>query len=352
MIRKRISYLFIWLIIIFAWGWADLKQGNAQEFNRVGLVVQFGDDSFITRCIVFNENSLSGYEVLRRSGLQIEAAISALGVAICKINDEGCPPESCFCAYPNYWSYWHLEGNNWQYSPLGASSHYVKGGDVEGWRWGSGNPPVVISYIEICNPPTNTPTPTQPPPRPSQTAIPTLTSTVTLSPPSPTPTQTIQISSNPYPPPATPYTPQAYPPPAQQVTNTIAPPYPLPSQPTPQITSTVTPFIITPSPTLAEPPTFAPVIPTQITPPPFDLEKTETYRIIASATAKALQTMTSSSIITETFTTIITSRPISDQFSPYNEPLPNSVVLGYLIPGVVLFTFAIGVFMLITKRRP
>ena len=59
---------------------------HAQQSNRVGLVVRFGDGSLITRCVEFTESEISGYDLLTRSGLDIVAAFDpGQGAAVCAI---------------------------------------------------------------------------------------------------------------------------------------------------------------------------------------------------------------------------------------------------------------------------
>jgi hypothetical protein len=348
--RKRTAFLFLFLTLFAILGWADLKPVRASAVNRVGLVVQFDDTTVVTRCIAFSENRVSGYAILQRSGLEIAAAMDAQGAAICKIGDQGCPVDSCFCAYPNYWSYWHLEGDHWQYSSMGASNYYVENGDVEGWRWGKGNPPVLKSFEEICASPTDTPTPTHPSPTPTPSL--TMTPTATLNPPTPTQTQTTQLSSNPYPPPATPYTytPPAYPPPGQQNTNV---PYPPPSQPTSPLTTTSTPSMPFPSPTWTVAATAALAIPTAISPPPFDLERTEAYRIIATATALAISNITAMTSTPQGGTPATeTPAPTSNETPHPVATISISEAIGYTLSGVMLFILAVGVFLLIVKQSP
>ena len=122
-----------------------------QQSNRVGLVVDFGDGAFHTLCVAFNETEISGYDVLIRSDLDV----ATRGGAICRIEETGCPTEHCFCAMPDYWSYWHLieETDVWQYSDSSAGSTTVHDGDVEGWSWGS-EPPPTLTFHQICSPST------------------------------------------------------------------------------------------------------------------------------------------------------------------------------------------------------
>jgi hypothetical protein len=190
---------------------------QADEPNRVGLVVLHGDGRQITRCIEFSEAEISGYDVLVRSGLSVVSAFDAgMGAAMCAIDGEGCPADDCFCQCQGsecvYWAYYHLVNGQWQYSGLGASSCTVHSGDVEGWAWGQGSiggggaQPPVIPFDQICapsSPPTDTPVPltstsvpstaTSPPPTDTPLPGPTATS------PPPTPEAWFRLDDNPIP---------------------------------------------------------------------------------------------------------------------------------------------------------
>jgi hypothetical protein len=175
----------------------------AQTSNQAALVVRYGDGSTQTQCVEFSESQISGYELLTRSGLPLEVDASSGGASICSINGTGCPSSDCFCQCKGggdcvYWSYWHLSGDAWQYSMVGASLYPVTEGAVEGWSWGEGSPtnaisPPVVSFDDVCGaaatatsiPPTDTavpPTATAVPPTatpmpPTNTPIPTATPT-------------------------------------------------------------------------------------------------------------------------------------------------------------------------------
>jgi hypothetical protein len=195
---------------VFARVWPTLVSGailvallsaaaiQADGPNQVGLIVVHRDGDVVTRCIEFDEDELSGYDVLDRSGLDLNIEPSGgMGVTVCRIDNEGCsfPQEPCFCQCLGggtdciYWSYWQLRGSNWQYSGTGASSHSAGHGDVEGWVWGLGTaseaaPPPVIPFAEICALPTSTPVPTDTgTPEPSSTPTYTPQPTNTPEPP-------------------------------------------------------------------------------------------------------------------------------------------------------------------------
>jgi hypothetical protein len=218
--KCRMEVICLALIVLLAppAAGAGLLDARAQQPNRVGLVVRFGDGSAITRCVEFSEPEITGYDVLERSGLDIVAAFdSGMGAAVCAIEGTGCSAEECLtCSYPNYWSYWYLNSGSWVYSPAGASVHKVHDGDVEGWSWGIGEPPPAASFDQVCaSPPTDTPTPTNtpvpptaasrqpgaPPPLPP-IASPTPTATPappTATPPPPTPAVSFRLNRNPIP---------------------------------------------------------------------------------------------------------------------------------------------------------
>ena len=273
-----LAALLLALLLFPAWAGADGP-------SRVGLVVRFGDGSVFTKCVEFEEDQISGLEVLLRSGLRVVYQQSGLGAAVCKIEDDGCdyPSEPCFCKClggPNcvYWSYWHLKGGEWQYSPIGASGYFVRDGDVEGWAWGpgtagSGLEPPVIDFNSICAPPpTATLTPTA---APTYTPIPSPTPTLTPLPPTATRTP---APPTPVPPTSTP-TPVPIPPTDTPTpTATQKPPETETPTPTPTLTSTPVPATATPIP---RPKATKPAAPPTATP-------TETATSTATPTPSAV----------------------------------------------------------------
>lgn len=122
----------------------------AQGSIRVGLIIDHGDGTVDTMIVDVPGDNPTGYQVLQQSGLDLLAQSSGMGVAVCSIAGTGCPVSSCFCdSPPNNWTYWHLDGDTWVYSPVGAGTYRVSDGAVEAWRWGHGDPPPVLSFTEI-----------------------------------------------------------------------------------------------------------------------------------------------------------------------------------------------------------
>ena len=67
---KRI--ILFWIVVI---GLASIPGfiSTAQTSSQAGLVVEFGDGSVEEFCISFDGDSLTGFELLERSGMDIRA---------------------------------------------------------------------------------------------------------------------------------------------------------------------------------------------------------------------------------------------------------------------------------------
>jgi hypothetical protein len=113
---------------------------------------------------------------------------------VCRIGPDGCSADNCFCQHPpHYWSYWQLRNGSWVYSPMGSAAQSVSAGGVEGWRWGTGDPPPAIAFEAICSPPPTEPPPTAVPVPPTATPVP-----PTAVPPPPTvipPTEVVVLQA-------------------------------------------------------------------------------------------------------------------------------------------------------------
>jgi hypothetical protein len=154
---------------------------NPLANHRAGLVIYYRDDSIFTTCVSFTESSLTGLQLLERSDLTIETATDPTkGTAVCKIDGVGSPSSDCFGGMPNYWSYWQMGANVWEYSVTGADQAKVTDGAVNAWSWGSGNPPSLITFQNTCEGVAIVlPTPTQTSVPPTGTTEPTAATTVT-----------------------------------------------------------------------------------------------------------------------------------------------------------------------------
>jgi hypothetical protein len=155
---RWISPVAIILAIILT---AGTGTAFAQEEDQAGLVLSYGIGQAEFYCVELVEPEITGYELLRRSGVAIEANDAGLGSAVCRLEETGCPANNCFCECRGsdceYWSYWHLLEGEWQYSAIGASQYRIRPGDIDGWSWGPGSvteaiAPPDVTLAEICAP--------------------------------------------------------------------------------------------------------------------------------------------------------------------------------------------------------
>ena len=118
------------------------SQDALEEEGRAAVVVQFGEGEYVVRMVDF-EAPYTGLDLLVDSDL---GTITQDGL-VCKIGPKGCasPREDCMCQLPRYWSYWHWEDGQWQFSGVGVAGYAVTDGAIDGWAWGRGgtSPPDV-----------------------------------------------------------------------------------------------------------------------------------------------------------------------------------------------------------------
>jgi hypothetical protein len=148
--------LMAWLLLVGHWNVVA-----AQEPGRAALVVRLDDERAEARCVSFSEPQITGYELLRRSGFELEASVQGMGALVCQIEGMGCPPGDCLCQCKGgdgctYWSYWHRTDDEWRYAPIGASAYQVEDGAVEGWSWGPGSvveaiAPPSLTFEDVCS---------------------------------------------------------------------------------------------------------------------------------------------------------------------------------------------------------
>jgi len=339
--KTPLRYLLALVIVLCA---SRPLPGRADGAHRVALIVMHGDGSVTARCVAFNEDAISGAEVLRRAGLNVRfTGYTGFGAGVCAIDGEGCPLESqdCFCQCPgstcNYWSYWHWRDGRWQYSQVGADSYQAHDGDIDGWIWGDAkSAPPAIPFDQICQPPTavpptSTPVPaTETPMPPTHTPLP---PTHTPAPPTHTP---VPSTHTPIPPTLTPI-PPAHTPAAPSQT------------PIPESTHTAGPATPTSVPSTGTPPPSITARPSATLPEHPTLEPSATCRLTASATATASKTPEMASATAIRTQTPPLAAPASP--TPALEPLVRtSVPVGqYASFGALVILLGAGVWL--ARRR-
>ena len=120
---------------------------GATPVNRAGLVVQHGDGSLTYAVVAFSEPSISGMDLLGRSGLDyLSVPFGGLGEGVCQIEREGCDVATCrrtVCQTTRslpYWQYLQQGSSGWHAAALGASGSKVTDGAVLAWAWAAGSP--------------------------------------------------------------------------------------------------------------------------------------------------------------------------------------------------------------------
>lgn len=155
------SHLMTWLrralatLAVLAWAVAlSVSPALAAGDKKVGIVVVYSTGKVQTVIVTIPEDGTTA-DALKASGLPVVIAETSFGPALCKIGDDGCPADNCFCDKKS-WAYWHLEGNEWKYSDVGVGGYKPADKAVEGFTWtgydANFNPlvkPPVVSFADI-----------------------------------------------------------------------------------------------------------------------------------------------------------------------------------------------------------
>lgn len=118
---------------------------NAQEtVHHAGLVIRYDDGATTYAVVPFEEDDISGMELLRRSGVSlVSIEFGGLGEGVCSIGETGCSVADCrsrMCQSASrdspYWRYFRqVAPGDWTALPLGASNTRVEDGQIDGWSW-------------------------------------------------------------------------------------------------------------------------------------------------------------------------------------------------------------------------
>lgn len=139
----------------------------ADTCTGVAVVVDFGALPGGVRSGCAPGDPGSGLQALSTAGFGYSFVPRQPGL-VCQINSR---PNPCNGAPSTaYWSYWHARpGGSWTYSNTGAGGHNPAPGSVEGWAFGSGQPPGMAPPPAAARPAPQPP-PGPPPPAAGQPA--------------------------------------------------------------------------------------------------------------------------------------------------------------------------------------
>ena len=142
-----------------AWGEVAVPASSFDDLcfeNQAGLVINHLDGARTIRVVDFYGETLTGFQLIQQSGLDLVAAHYSFGPAVCAIDGEGHPSGNCFGDFsvgdPS-WALHNLNANDeWVSSAVGVGDSIVFGGDVQGWLFGQfSDTPQPITHEEVFN---------------------------------------------------------------------------------------------------------------------------------------------------------------------------------------------------------
>jgi hypothetical protein len=150
--RRSVSFALVALMaLLLVLGAAPKPAAAAGDHHAAVIVDTGGAAAPIPVVVTFSGDSISGLEALQLAGADPAViGFSGLGGAVCALDGVGHPATNATClgepSDPRFWAYWHVPAgqsgfNESTYSRAGAGSVRVHDGDVEGWRYGTGEPP-------------------------------------------------------------------------------------------------------------------------------------------------------------------------------------------------------------------
>lgn len=125
-----------------------IEPPESDGIHYAALVIDPGEGDVTTACVAFEEETLSGLELLDKSGLDYEIDEGFVNNIIGFSAQEG---ETL------YWSFWYFDGREWQFHNTGAGESIVEPTTIEAWRltnWEQipSPPPDFIPNLKvICN---------------------------------------------------------------------------------------------------------------------------------------------------------------------------------------------------------
>lgn len=165
---RRRSQVVLWPALVLLATLGVQSPTTGQEPNRAAVVVQHGDLETSGACVTFPSDTISGLELLERSGFEYIAQEFDFGRSICWLDGEGCnyPEEDCFCDPVNFWGYWTQDDGEPlpTQSDVGPDDRTVEDGDLDHWVWGAaGSAPVPKDFSDVCPAQAGSPEPTATP---------------------------------------------------------------------------------------------------------------------------------------------------------------------------------------------
>jgi hypothetical protein len=132
---------------------------GAANPHQAAVIVETGGETHRV-VITFTEDSITGIDALQRAGADpVVYAFTGQGGAVCRLFGAGRDAgPNCLGGQDGdnrYWAYFRAPAGSsgFTYSQVGAGTADVRDGDVEGWRFGTGQAPQYVSLQSLAPPP-------------------------------------------------------------------------------------------------------------------------------------------------------------------------------------------------------
>ena len=160
--RLAAAARWVWLLLALTLlGALAEPPGHARASENVaGLVVLDEDGDLGYALVTFEEEEISGLELLRRSGADpVTVSFGGLGEGVCGIGETGCAVDACrkrMCQTgspdsPFWQSFRAGEDAAWEPLQLGASADRVRDGDVRLWAWTGTRPALAPITLDVIS---------------------------------------------------------------------------------------------------------------------------------------------------------------------------------------------------------
>ncbi len=119
--------------------------------GKAGIVIQNSTGEVITRCVSFEEDSLTVSQLLKRSGFTVVTEDSQFGEYLLYLHDDGVQPGE---SHPEdwFWNFYLHEDGEWETASVGISSATASDGSLFGFvfgPWGGSQPPA-LTFSDVC----------------------------------------------------------------------------------------------------------------------------------------------------------------------------------------------------------
>ena len=170
---RRFVGALVGALVLVAAASAAVAPPAAAADSRAVVVIDTGQGS--RHAVITFSGTITGIQALQLAGANpVTYGFAGQGAAVCALDGIGHEAtDGCLGtpSDPRYWAYFRaLDGASaWSYSNQCACGTVVHDGDVEGWRFGTGQQPPFVSFCDAvgCAPPPTSPpapAPVAPPP--------------------------------------------------------------------------------------------------------------------------------------------------------------------------------------------